>query len=294
MDYTEYANGEDFLAVAGPHLMRDECVNNLMLGIGLRLTGQPGFDCTGAQPPYLATLTSEKGLHLAAMRTPPRKYMHLYAAGPEDLAGLDTFVARLLESGAEVPGVFALNPVAVAFSHAWTRASGTVAREGTRQRVHRLETVLHPNYPAGEMRLATEKDVALVRQWSAGFLWDCFHEPPDERTYADAETRVTERTLFLWDDGVPRAMAARNRPTLNGECISHVYTPPEQRNRGYASAVVARLSQRILDEGKSFCTLFTDLGNPTSNSIYRKIGYVGVADFLDVHFDEPRAVAPGE
>jgi len=63
-----------------------------------------------------------------------------------------------------------------------------------------------------------------------------------------------------------------------------VYTPPEHRNRGYASAVVARLSQAILDGGKSFCTLFTDLGNPTSNRIYRKLGYVGVADFLDILF----------
>lgn len=63
-----------------------------------------------------------------------------------------------------------------------------------------------------------------------------------------------------------------------------MYTPPEHRNRGYASAVVARLSQAILDGGKSFCTLFTDLGNPTSNRIYRKLGYVGVADFLDILF----------
>jgi predicted GNAT family acetyltransferase len=76
---------------------------------------------------------------------------------------------------------------------------------------------------------------------------------------------VVDGALFLWDDGTPRAMAARNRPTPNGECVSYVYTPPEHRNHGFASAVVARLSQKILDDGKSFCTLFTDLSNPTSN-----------------------------
>jgi hypothetical protein len=32
-----------------------------------------------------------------------------------------------------------------------------------------------------------------------------------------------------------------------------------------------------LDSGKKFCTLYTDLDNPTSNSIYQKIGYKPVA-----------------
>jgi hypothetical protein len=283
MDYTEYANVPDFLAVAEPYLMQDECVNSLMLGICLRLIDRPGFD---SESPYLATITSGQRLHVAALRTPPRKNLHVYVANTEKLDALDTFVHHLSQSGVGAPAVFALTPVAHAFAQAWTRESGTNARTGKQQRVHRLETVVHPEYPPGEMRPAEEGDMPLVREWSCGFQRDCFQEPPDERTYTDAEKRVADRTLFFWDDGVPRAMAARNRPTVNGECVSYVYTPPEHRNRGYASAVVARLSQTMLDEGRSFCTLFTDLGNPTSNSIYRKIGYVGVADFLDIHFDD--------
>ena len=44
-------------------------------------------------------------------------------------------------------------------------------------------------------------------------------------------------------------------------------------------ACVAALSQQRLASGKLFCTLFTDLGNPTSNSIYQQIGYRPVCDF---------------
>jgi predicted GNAT family acetyltransferase len=66
--------------------------------------------------------------------------------------------------------------------------------------------------------------------------------------------------------------------------ISLVYTPPDLRQRGYATACVASLSQMLLDEGWQFCTLFTDLANPTSNSIYRKIGYKPVGDFHDYLF----------
>jgi hypothetical protein len=64
-----------------------------------------------------------------------------------------------------------------------------------------------------------------------------------------------------------------------------VYTPPELRGRGYATALTAELSQRLLDQGRRFCFLFTDLTNPTSNAIYERIGYVRVAESAMVAFD---------
>jgi predicted GNAT family acetyltransferase len=42
----------------------------------------------------------------------------------------------------------------------------------------------------------------------------------------------------------------------------------------------------MLDSGKEFCALFTDLDFPTSNSIYQKIGYRVVGDFLEYAFDK--------
>ena len=98
-------------------------------------------------------------------------------------------------------------------------------------------------------------------------------------------TQAGIRQSPVWDNGQPVAMAAKVRPTRNGMTISLVYTPPEQRRHGYATACVAALSQQLLDEGWQFCTLFTDLANPTSNSIYQKIGYQPVADFNDYLFD---------
>jgi predicted GNAT family acetyltransferase len=61
--------------------------------------------------------------------------------------------------------------------------------------------------------------------------------------------------------------------------IGPVYTPPEHRNRGYASSVVAALSRRLFDEGAREVVLFTDLANPTSNKIYADVGYRRVADW---------------
>jgi len=50
------------------------------------------------------------------------------------------------------------------------------------------------------------------------------------------------------------------------------------RGRGYATSCVAALTTRLLDSGKTFCCLYTDLSNPTSNSIYQRIGYRPVCD----------------
>lgn len=90
--------------------------------------------------------------------------------------------------------------------------------------------------------------------------------------------------LWLWVNQQPVAMAGSAQPTPHGIRISRVYTPSEHRRRGYATALVAQLSQHLLDSGRQFCFLFTDLANPTSNSIYRKIGYEGVCDYAEYRF----------
>ena len=50
-------------------------------------------------------------------------------------------------------------------------------------------------------------------------------------------------------------------------------------------ACVARLTQRLLDDGLDYCMRFTDLSNPTSNHIYQNIGYEPACDMSDYRFD---------
>ena len=57
-----------------------------------------------------------------------------------------------------------------------------------------------------------------------------------------------------------------------GVRVSMVYTPAEMRGHGYASACVAAVRERALASGRSFCRLYTDLTNPTSNAISQRIG----------------------
>lgn len=95
--------------------------------------------------------------------------------------------------------------------------------------------------------------------------------------------------MMLWvTERGPVAMAAINRRTSSSSCVSWVYTPPEHRRRGYASAVVAALSQRELDAGATWYSLFTDVANPTSNHIYTELGYEPRCDYRQIE------LVPGE
>jgi predicted GNAT family acetyltransferase len=96
------------------------------------------------------------------------------------------------------------------------------------------------------------------------------------------------RTLHLWEDGEVVSLAGVGSLTPNGIRIGPVYTPPEARNRGYASSLVAAVSQAELDAGRRFCFLFTDQANPVSNHIYQAIGYRPVRDVEAYRFERPR------
>jgi uncharacterized protein len=98
------------------------------------------------------------------------------------------------------------------------------------------------------------------------------------------ERRLAAGLFWLWEDGEPTAMVANAKPVEGVVRLQAVYTPPDRRNRGYAGACVGDLSRRMRDEGHR-CMLYTDLGNPTSNSVYRRIGYNAVAEALRYRFE---------
>jgi predicted GNAT family acetyltransferase len=79
-------------------------------------------------------------------------------------------------------------------------------------------------------------------------------------------------------------MVASQRETRSGCAVNMVYTPPQFRRSGYATAAVATLSDALLKGGRRFCCLYTDVANPTSNSIYAKIGYRPIRDDVEIDF----------
>lgn len=153
--------------------------------------------------------------------------------------------------------------------------------------VHQLSAVVQPKRPArGQMRVAVAADLELVVSYILGFRSEIGEAHlTDHREIA--ARRIGNGEFFLWqrDDCVPVAIAGATGTTRSGVRIVLVYTPPEHRGQGYASSLVAALSQHMLDGGRDFCFLFTNVANPTSNKIYRDIGYQFVSESTQILFD---------
>ncbi len=108
---------------------------------------------------------------------------------------------------------------------------------------------------------------------------------PDPGAVADRWVAQVGRIGYVWeDDGSVVSLVGAGGETPHGIRIGPVYTPPERRSRGYASSLTAAASQDQLDRGRQFVFLFTDLANPTSNKIYRAIGYEPVCDVDQYRF----------
>jgi GNAT superfamily N-acetyltransferase len=283
-----FDSASDFLQLVRPALDKDEAANNLMYGLALRLERAPE---RFQQPPYrwpplLAAVMEGSELASAALMTPPYNII-VFSPRPQKTGVFAALAGDLQARAWSIPGVLGPSAEALEFAAAWSAQTGAAIRPGMRERVYELRQVILPPQPPGRMRLADDGDIDLLARWVFAFWKEAV--PREVSTFQDAEhmaeVKVEEGDFFVWDNGRPVALAGKARPTPHGTCIGPVYTPPQQRAHGYATALTAALSQRLLDQGCQFTALFTDLSNPTSNSIYQKIGYRPLCDFNEFIFD---------
>jgi predicted GNAT family acetyltransferase len=288
-----YADAAAFLEDTQAALEANEPANSLMLGLCMRLVQYPERI---VDAPYLASVHDEQGLVLAAMMTPPRPIIVYGHRG--DLAQAARVLAQDLVHGRwGVPGVRGPSEAATEVAVAWKEVTGQGHCLVQRTIAHELRRVLTPPPTEGRLRPATEPDRELVTRWAYGFDIDCHGHADWDEAAQVADMRIGDGDLYLWDlssanaaahagaKSQPVSMAIKNRPTRRGISISLVYTPPELRRKGYASACVAELSRMLLGTGYDFCALFADVANPTATHIYRTIGYRPLCDYDEYAFN---------
>jgi uncharacterized protein len=271
---------EAFLDAATSYLIGREAEHNLIFGVASNLRDDPS-QFTG--PAYLATVHDDDRVIAAALRTPP---FRLVLSEIDDPRAVEVIARDTLDL--DLPGAQGPVDVVRAFVSARQSAGGPAAERQLGERIYRLRDVVPPRPVPGVVRPARPTDRDLVAQWVYDFEFEALGEDDRPAAEAAADNWIAGRgrTLFLWDDdGEAVSLTGVGGPTPHGIRIGPVYTPPDRRGRGYASALVAAVTQAQLDAGKTFVFLFTDLGNPTSNRIYQAIGYEPVTDFDVYLFD---------
>lgn len=270
---------EEFRRAAGPCLASDPAGHTVPLTVAetVRRHGPRALGTEDVRFGFWRRTVSGP-VEAVVVHTPPRA--PLLGPMPDEAA---RELAEALR-GTTVEGVKGGEGPARAFAEAWTApgASWAVTR---RSRLFRLGDLTPPRpAPPGAARRATGDDVPLVAAWTSAFAADIGVPPATDRT-ANAERRVAQGGLYVWEaGGRPVSMAAHSPPVAGQSRIAPVYTPPGLRGRGFAGAVTAAVSRAAQDAGAQQVLLFADVANPTSTALYQRLGYRPVADHVDVGF----------
>jgi uncharacterized protein len=184
-------------------------------------------------------------------------------------------------------GVVGLRAACEAFARRWCALTGRSHALRVELRNHMLTRVEPVSRPPGAARVATADDVAWIGEAQRDFLIEVALPEDPARLLALVPKRIERGQFWIWDDAGPVAFAGWTDAPPDAGRIAPVYTPPPARGRGYATALVAALSQALLDDGRKRLFLITDLANPVSNSIYAKIGYQPRSDLFHFDFLDP-------
>jgi GNAT superfamily N-acetyltransferase len=267
MHVRRHASAAEYLDVAGPALRTQPVINQLVIGVAQQVARDPGR--YGADN-YFFSVEDGGAIIGAALQTAPwpvqvsatsvegaRALARAFAAMPDPVAGVG--------GPDEAPGAFAAEYAALrGVTHRLADAMGTFE----------LTAVTPLPAAPGARVIAGAEHVALVHAWLDAFHTETVpHDPPVRADAGERAVATGRAHLWLDEHGTPVAYAFNNRDIDGWASVGPVYTPPSARGRGYATSLVASVSQYLLDQGRPGCTLFTNLANPISNKIYERIGY---------------------
>lgn len=279
-------DARQFLAAAGEHLARNPVQNTVVATLAERFAAGEH----GAPDDWWLVVRDGDDVVGAGMRTAP------FPPRPAFLLPMPDEAARLLartlcERQEVVGGLNGALPTVRVCAEEMARLTGGTVEVALHVRLFEAREVIPPARPEGRLRLGVAADLELASAWFAAFMADADAQagrPPGStpQESPDPESmrmRIEDGWLWFWmnEADEPVHLTSVNPVSFGAARLGPVYTPPAQRGRGYASAAVAEISQRILDRGARPC-LFTDQANPTSNRIYQALGYRPVTDMANL------------
>lgn len=289
MKLNRYHSIEHFFNDTIDLLAKYEIQNNLIIGNCLKAKS------IGIQPNwFMATVVDQHNvIKLVTMISPPYPLLLFEVNNEPNNQAIEILIQYAIIEDLVIPGIVAEKELTKRFIQHYTNYHFTKVHLGTNLRIYSLREVLHQPVTTGQIRLATIEDQYFIPYWLDAFSIEC--QIPEYKTdynvlLSKTKTQIEQERLFIYEDPYPVSQVSATRETLNGIVLSNVYTPPYYRGKGYATAMMADACQYLLQKGYHYCVLFTDLSNPTSNSIYQKVGFEPVCDFdeywfSDVHMD---------
>lgn len=280
MNFNLYEDAHEFEGKAKPFLIQNEDIYSLFYGI------LQGIKAGRYENPVMVTIEDEGRVVALFQMTPPHP-LNIVIIDESKADAILQFAAReFSEREIHIPSAVGLKPVVFSFAEKWKELTKCSSKLLMDQGLYRLDEVDQSlEKSLGSWRFARKDEAPLIEEWYVAFGGDT---GIGNRLMEEIKERVAQfledREVFFWEvDGKVVSMMKKARPSDYGVTVSFVFTPKEERKKGYARTLVAAGSSELL-KTYDFCVLYTDMMNPTSNKIYQEIGYRKIADSVHLEF----------
>ena len=135
----------------------------------------------------------------------------------------------------------------------------------------------------GNMQLASIDELDTLIRFNISFKKEYNAE---ELSYEGARnfilSGIENKNLYIWKSQNQLCAIAQviNKEENDYPEIGHIYSESKLRNNGFASSLVHRLTNSLLDSKNKICMLYTDGTNLASNRAFTKIGYVKTGEYM--------------
>lgn len=271
-DISEYFNKVENL------LLKNESFYNLKLGL---VTAINNNTIETTNPLYLVVSENHQTIGCALRSNLDRPL----AISKMSKEALEKLVSYLIDQKIILAGIIGEVETVESFKNLWISRQPFNYKLNLHLGVYETKTVVDLDHST-ELILGSTEHEKTIFNFVKGFCNECFTNTihTDENIDKLCKRHIENKSIFLLKNklGEIISMAANTRGSTNGGTISLVFTPPEYRGQGLGSSVTAKVAKLILKD-KQFANLFTDMTNPTSNSIYQKIGFKMIGE--NIHYD---------
>lgn len=277
MTIARHLDPHAFLAAAAPLRARSAATDAL---VHARVLGADRDPQPAGEPRYFATYARE-GSHGLAMQE--GRFPVLIE--DSDPAAAAAFAEDLAGARRDLSGVVGSLRACETFARVWRDRTGRGHALRHHMRQHVLKDLREVPVPPGAARGATAADAEWLFAAECAFVVEARVPAPGSRTVV--ERRIAQDRFRIWEHRGRAAYLGYAEAGPDAARVGPVYTPPERRRNGYATALVAATARELLGRGLARLFLTTDVANPTSNAIYARIGFRPLEDTYFFDFVDP-------
>ena len=261
-------------------LEKDEWYNCLMIGNCIE-----GIE-KGINDWFMVTITDHYNIELIMLYRKPWKLILYSPTNNYSDEILELAASEIYKYDKELLGVNSEKSVANKFAKYYCGLSNM------KYSVHAgLRILLLENLENGKLledityRKCTLNDKDTLIKYIQDFMKEALNEECDYDKAEEKFNKYFEKGYYVLEkDNKIVCQANISRIMKYGKCVSSVYTPKEEREKGYAYNLIYRISRDLINSGDKYCILYTDDSNPISNHVYEKIGYKRKSDWEDIDF----------